>query len=85
MPRKHLPPQNRIENGDGEGNVLTAQAAWAKFVSLLRCSHGRVTTARHIVFLRVCEMGGHFSADDLVTELARGRTRVSRGTVYRTC
>ena len=84
MPRKHLPPQNRIENGDGEGNAPDWRAAWVKFVSLLKHSHGPVTTARHIVFLRVCEMAGHFSADELVTGLARGRTRVSRGTVYRT-
>jgi Fur family ferric uptake transcriptional regulator len=58
--------------------------AWPLFVAYLKGSASRITQARRIVFERVFARHDHFRADDLSAELASGKNRVSRGTVYRT-
>ncbi len=84
MRTQHLTPQDRIGIREGGGNVERAEAAWELLISLLHGSHCRVTAARRIVFVQVCGLASHFSADDLVEQLARGRLRVSRRGVCRT-
>jgi Fur family ferric uptake transcriptional regulator len=63
--------------------AMTDQA-WETFVAFLRDRGDRVTAARKIVFGAAFARHDHFQADDLARQLAHGRSRVSRGTVYRT-
>ncbi len=44
----------------------------------------KYSQARSIISERVFKTTGHFSAEDLVTQLKSGSDRVSRGTIYRT-
>ena len=60
------------------------EQAWETFRSFLKERGDRITETRQIVLAKSLARKDHFQADDLATELARGRNRVSRGTVYRT-
>ena len=60
------------------------EGAWHAFVAFLKQSGARVTSARRTVFDDVMSRHDHFRADDLAADLAKGPSRVSRGTVYRT-
>jgi len=60
------------------------EEAWPLFVDFLKSKTSRITEARKIIFERVFARHDHFRADDLAAELASGKNRVSRGTVYRT-
>ncbi len=62
----------------------SAEEAWPLFVAYLKSSALRITTVRRIVFDRAFARHDHFRADELAAELAVGKNRVSRGTVYRT-
>lgn len=58
---------------------------WTTFRRFLRKEKkGRVTRERETVFRNVMARDDHFRADQLAAELAQGKERVSRGTVYRT-
>jgi Fur family ferric uptake transcriptional regulator len=67
-----------------DGEDQSAEEAWPLFVDFLKGRASRITQARQIVFDRVFARHDHFRADDLAAELASGKDRVSRGTVYRT-
>ncbi len=58
--------------------------AWKQFQEFLRSQGARVTETRRIVLERALVREDHFRADELAAELAQGKDRVSRGTVYRT-
>jgi Fur family ferric uptake transcriptional regulator len=58
--------------------------AWAEFRVFLKQREERVTEPRRIVLEKALTRRDHFRADELVSQLARGAQRVSRGTVYRT-
>lgn len=58
--------------------------AWQQFQEFLRAQGARVTETRRIVLERALVRDDHFRADELAAELAQGKDRVSRGTVYRT-
>ena len=60
------------------------QTAWENFREFLKKRGDRITETRRIVLANALVRKDHFQADDLATELAHGRNRVSRGTVYRT-
>jgi Fur family ferric uptake transcriptional regulator len=58
--------------------------AWKQFQEFLRSRGARITETRRIVLERALTREDHFRADELAAELAQGKDRVSRGTVYRT-
>lgn len=66
------------------GSKAQIEQAWREFVVFLKRNGARITQARRIVFDNVMQRHDHFRADDLAAQLAVGRHRVSRGTVYRT-
>ena len=68
----------------GTGHGDAAAQAWVGFEAFLRARGARVTRARARVLRGVIARSDHFRADDLAADLARGPSRVSRGTVYRT-
>jgi len=56
----------------------------APMISALRDAGYRRTTARGEVARLVAAQDGHFVAADLLSEAARGNTRIGRATVFRT-
>lgn len=67
-----------------EADKALADKAWVEFVGFLREREARITLSRRFVVERVFERHDHFQAEELAHDLATGRRRVSRGTVYRT-
>ena len=61
-----------------------ALQAWQEFVSFLKARNDRITQPRRIILDTLFDHPGHFSAEQLAADLARGGNRVSRGTIYRT-
>ncbi|MDZ7815741.1 MAG: transcriptional repressor [Planctomycetota bacterium] len=58
--------------------------AWHSFADNLKKDGHRITKSRRTVFYAVANRSGHFTAEQLASELATGSDKVSRGTVYRT-
>jgi Fur family ferric uptake transcriptional regulator len=74
-----MPPSSKQHNAPAG-----LAEAWQQFKEFLRQRGARVTETRRIVLERALQRGDHFRADQLAGDLAQGKDRVSRGTVYRT-
>ena len=66
------------------GKPFSLEQAWELFVAHIRSREGRVTPARRLVFDAVFSRHDHFLADDLADIVCRGRTGISRATIYNT-
>ncbi len=54
------------------------------FLALLQMHHFRITPERMFVFDEICSMQTHFDVEDILFQLRKKRSSVSRATVYRT-